>query len=345
MVTLFILASAFAFLFWWSGRVGYLPGRGFRALVIADSYSPDSRCRLTTFELTYPRFIHSELMTHRDFSRNAASSRAIPIQKLLKLVLFDPAMPVWWGRNQAGMQAATELSGWRRNLAIRLWLFGRLFAVASAWTLWKVGLHKQIANRILEPWLWMTTIVSATEYANFFHLRYHKDAQPEFQFLAKMMYEAYKTNIPRTLAVGDWHMPYINDDDWCEAMDLGITKFHEDRPEIDTEEMICGALFLGGYTAEALEILKKVSTGRCARVSYLNHAGQRELAEDVKMHDRLMSAAGSGNPGHWSPFEHVAQALPHPVRSGNFVGFLQYRKTFVNENTITMPKLEESDVR
>jgi hypothetical protein len=325
MVLLSFLAL-FVILFWWSGRIAYYPGRGFRAIIIADSYCPTSECRLTTFELTYPRFIHSELMTHRAFSRNAASSRAIPIQKLLKLVLFDPAMPVWWGRNQAGMQAQTELTGVRRWLAIRLWLFARLFAVASAWLLWKVGLHKQIANRILEPWLWMTTIVSATEYANFFHLRYHKDAQPEFQLLAKMMYSAYKASLPATLAKGDWHMPYISDDDWCEALTMVGFITTEDglcHPDIDA----------------AREILKKVSTGRCARVSYLNHAGLRALADDVAMHDRLMSAADSGNPGHWSPFEHVAEAMSAPIRCGNFIGFKQHRYDFPNQVTSKMPEL------
>jgi thymidylate synthase ThyX len=82
------------------------------AKIIADSISESEYGdRITTFELEYPRFIHGELMTHRLFSRNAASSRAIPINKMMDQVLTAPAMPVEWGLNKSGMQAEEMLKG------------------------------------------------------------------------------------------------------------------------------------------------------------------------------------------------------------------------------------------
>lgn len=265
------------------------------AKILADSVNPDG-VRLTTFELRYPRFIHSELMTHRMFSRNAASSRAIPIQKMIRAVIKDPAMPVWWGRNQKGMQAQEELKGWRRWLVVTIWLMARWFAVLVAWTLWKLDLHKQIANRVLEPWSHITVILTGTDFSNFYNLRAHPDAQPEFQQLAYLMKNVHELNIPRCLAWGDWHLPLVSDDPNSE---LHVPLDCPDRA--------------------------KVSAGRCARISYLTHDGRRDLDEDVKLCERLSRS------GHWSPMEHPARAVQGIGYSGNFRGFVQFRKTFAGE--------------
>lgn len=261
------------------------------ARVLCDSVNPVG-CRLTTFELTYPRFIHAEFMTHREFSRNASSSRAIPIRKMMRQVLEDPAAPIFWGANQKGMQADQELSGWRQALARRLWYGSRGAAVGVAWLANKIGLHKQIANRVLEPWMWITVICSSTSFENFFHLRDAPDAQPEIRYLAQLMRTAYDASVPRALPVGAWHLPLIQDDEWDEPLPL----------------------------------LVKVSVGRCARVSYLTHDGRRDRREDVALHDRLAHS------GHWSPFEHVAVAWDVDTRVGNFEGFGQYRKVFPLEH-------------
>jgi hypothetical protein len=282
------------------------------AKIIADSIGPSGK-RLTTFELTYPRFIHSELMTHRALSKNSASSRAIPVKKMRQRIRRNPAMPVSWGQNQKGMQASTELSGWRRKLAIFFWLLGCRFALFVSWVLEKLGVHKQIANRVTEPWMHMTVVVTATEWANFFHLRFHKAAQPEFQELARIMYSLYKSNEPKVLKAGEWHLPYIRQEDWDELDEAGLS--------IET----------------ATKILVKVSTGRCARTSYVNQDGYRDLDADINLHDRLYQPPDSNEPGHWSPFEHVAQALETAEPSGNIVGFKQYRKMFPNENHTDMP--------
>lgn len=275
---------------------------GYRVRMLADSIGPN-RVRITTWELTYPRFVHAELMTHRLFSRNSASSRAIPTKKLMQQIMRDPAMPVWWGKNQSGMQAREEMKGIRLWLVKQVWLKARWFALFFAWLLGALGFHKQIANRILEPWMFITVICTATEWDNWFRLRCHPDAQPEIGWVAQEMQRQYESTKPRELGAGEWHLPLLDFDDEVMAP--------------DTRYNLC-----------------KVSAGRCARVSYLTHDGKRDLAEDVKLADRLASS------GHWSPFEHVAQVLA-PTRwvglnnvvqtsqdwSGNLRGWKQYRET------------------
>jgi thymidylate synthase ThyX len=253
-----------------------------------DSVGP-SGDRLTTFVVTYPRFVHSELLTHRMLSRNSSSSRAIPIEKMIEQVMSDPVLPVWWGKNQKGMQAREELIDEARAGAESYWLAARDEAVLRARMLHGVGLHKQIVNRLLEPWMWITVIVSATEWDNFFKLRCHPDAQPEIRRIAEMMQEAYKINVPTRIDTGGWHLPFIQAGD-------GVLTFTK---------------------------AKKISTARCARVSYLTHDGRRDFDEDVKLHDQLKGGSGVG---HWSPFEHVAMAMATPRRSGNFIGWTQYRE-------------------
>ncbi len=276
----------------------------FKAKVILDSLNEFNKKRLTTFELTYPRFIHSEFMTHRHFSRNAASSRAIPTNKLLSMIKNSPAMPVSWGANQKGMAADKQVDDIKK--ASDEWLEARDSAVLHAEKMQELSLHKQVLNRILEPFVWMTVICSATEYGNFFALRDHPDAQPEIQLLARMMKASYFESIP---TIRDWHIPYIQ----------------EDEEHID------------------IEIKKKMGVARCARVSYLTHDGAKDINKDLELYDRLLSGSGHG---HWSPFEHVAMAtkLNHsyynfsnnsfenqPIWCGNFQGWIQFRKTCVGE--------------
>jgi hypothetical protein len=273
------------------------------AKVIADSVNPNGE-RLTTFELLYPRFIHSELMTHRVLSRNAASSRAIPVKKMLSAVLRGPASPIHWGTNQPGMQARSELSGWRRRVAIKLFFLARYPALFMVWLMTKVGLHKQVANRLLEPWGHITVVCSATEWENFFKLRLHPDAQPEFQELARCIKVAMDESVPQQLPWSGWHLPYVEPEDYGTA---GIM-----APAQSSSPM-------GSCPPLAL-----VSAARCARVSYVRQGERRDLLEDLKMAERLSTS------GHWSPFEHPAMAAQ--MSAGNFEGFLQVRKTFEGED-------------
>lgn len=224
----------------------------YNAEIILDSMN-EAGNRLTTFEVTYPRFVHAEFMTHRMFSRNAASSRAIPNEKLRDRIAFDPVLPVYWGQNQSGMQASQEIDDC--DEANEIWLHARDVMLRSSETLAKLGVHKQICNRLLEPWMWITVIVTATDYENFFHLRCHPDAQPEIQKIAYMMRDLYYANSPRLLQAGMWHTPYIQPD---EALSQSETL--------------------------------QVSVARCARVSYLTHDGKREIGADLKLFDRLQTS-------------------------------------------------------
>lgn len=235
--------------------------------IIADSINP-SGGRVTSFLLTYPRFIHSELMTHRAFSRNAASSRAIPISKVIEQVKTSPAMPVRWGKNGKGMQDHGVFDGVEATEAEMTWRKAAELAIRSAEGLEARGLHKQIVNRVLEPFVWMTTLVTATEWENFFSLRVHKDAQPEFQHLAYLMLKTYLSSTPKRLNWGEWHIPF------GERMSEGLDN--------------------------ATKL--KIAVARAARTSYLTMDGSIDVAKDIELHDRLSES------GHWSPFEHPCQA-------------------------------------
>ncbi len=235
------------------------------ARVIADSISPND-ARLTTFVLTYPRFIHSEVMTHKWLSRNASSSRAIPVAKMMAAITGNPAMPEFWGRNQAGMQAVEELSGEELDMCKKIWLSGRDQALSHVEQFKTWDLHKQIANRILEPWMHITVVCSATDWDNFYWLRTDMAAQPEFRILAERMLAAHNASEPQSLISGEWHLPFVS---WAEQL--------------------------------GLEEGRKASVARTARVSYNNHDGtQPDLAKDAELHDRLLTS------GHMSPFEHQA---------------------------------------
>lgn len=262
------------------------------AKIITDSINPVG-VRLTTFIVKYPRFVHSEIMTHREFSRNAASSRAIPFKKLSQRVLEEPALPEVWGLNTKGMQASGRLEGEAAERAAVAWLELRDSMVKNAEFIFEeFGLHKQIVNRLIEPWMHITVLITATAYDNFFALRAHPDAQPEFQVLAYRMLHRYLSSVPRRLDWGAWHLPF------------------GDRLEgLDTETAL------------------KVVTARAARISYLTFDGNASVEDDCRLHDQLKLS------GHWSPFEHAAQAVDGPVPRSNFgAGWRQYRKMFVGEN-------------
>lgn len=294
---------------------------GYDCKILLDSINTVGD-RLTTFQITYPRFVHSELMTHRVFSRNSSSSRAIPIEKMIQQVENDPVIPVYWGKNQRGMQAKEELEGFEKDRAITRWLYARDQAIANAKEMIYQSVHKQIVNRLLEPWMWITVIVSSTEYNNFFNLRCHKDAQPEIAKIAYMMLEKYKKSTSVQLPNGVWHLPLVPDRDQI------LNDLMRSYPSRYNSEFAC-------------TYLKKISVGRCARVSYLTHDGKRDPQADIDLHDnRLLHPSSPDDPDHMSPFEHVAMASPGE-RSGNFTGWHQYRKDFPNENRTTL----RSDLR
>ena len=293
------------------------------AKIICDSLHDGSR--LTTFELTYPRYIHAEIMTHRQLSRNAQSSRAIPVERRLERVRENPVMPIRWGANQRGMQAKDD-NVEKPEACGQVWMAAAHHAAVSAQVLCELNLHKQWANRLLEPFDTITVIATATDWGNFFALRCHPDAQPEFQDLAWKMADLYyffqaeeqplhitEPKHPRELDAGAWHLPLVYNDE-VRAMGYRLD-MGEDNQQLWVE-------------------LAKLSVARCARVSYLNHDGSKpNAAKDLALHDMLLAS------GHMSPFEHQARAGLHmPDKDGycnsyaallrsNFSGpWAQYRK-------------------
>ena len=259
-----------------------------KAEIVCDSIN-DFGNRIISYILTYPRFIHSELMTHRMFSRNASSSRAIPVEKMVNALETEPAMPISWGKNKKGMQAVEELDSVHADLARRIWIESRDRAIVGAKGLLALGVHKQVANRLLEPFAHMTTLVTATEWGNFFNQRAHPDAQPEFQELAFQMLELYIYNEPVHRGCGKWHLPFAD-------------KYIEKGLFIDN--------------------LLKISTARAARVSYTNFEGDIDHEKDYKLHDDLVAS------NHWSPFEHAAYSSSSDNMFKNFRGWVPYRNTF-----------------
>lgn len=269
------------------------------AQVICDSISPQGR-RLTSIEAIMHRFGLAELNTHRliskdghweEFSRNSASSRAIPFRVQVERVQENCAVPVSFPLEQRGMQGGEELEDRSRQMAESEWLAASQSAVAHAETLARLGVHKSVTNRLLEPFMWHTVILTATDWGNFFRQRCSPLAQPEIRAVAEAIQTAYDASTPDRLMPGDWHLPYITSADIEEAAAQGFD-------------------------------IREVSAARCARVSYLTHHGIRDLAEDVLLYKRLTSA----DPPHMSPLEHVATPCDEFEASGaNFRGWSQLR--------------------
>lgn len=251
------------------------------AKIIADSINPWGK-RITTFELEYPRIIHSEFMTHRMFSRNAASSRAIPISKVVEQVKTNPAMPFKWGKNQSGMQAKEELSTDQQKAAEALWLASRDEAVRYATAMMQLRLHKQVVNRVLEPYQHIKVVMTTTEYENWKWLRLHHDADPTICELARVMDVARNESVPQELLEGMWHLPYI----YHSSILDGVQYYYDD----DANQV-------------TLEQAQKISCSSCAQVSYRKLDTSLEKAEDI--YAKLVES----EPVHASAFEHVAQVV------------------------------------
>lgn len=287
--------------------------------IILDSIAP-SGGRLTTFQFTLPRIVLAEFNTHRMFSRNSASSRAIPVEKMIKRVFDDPFIPTYFGKNQKGMQAEGELEEVERVNAKNAWREWISVCLKYASIFKDLGLHKQLANRTLESVNWHTIVCSATEYSNYFGLRDNKSAAPEIRDSAHVAQELYKKNEPVERIDGEFHLPYVEG---------------YDQDSLRAE----------GFTVEQLI---QVSVGRCAAVSYLNQENTRDPNGDI---DRAVKRLLPG--GHMSPFEHPAEALDaerwkkvaweqarewieNRVPTGNLWGWLQFRKTIRNEHDFNL---------
>lgn len=351
------------------------------AKVIADSKNEFGN-RITTMVVTFPRFILAELNTHRMMSRNSASSRAIPFKKMINSIENDPFVPIAFQKDHSGMQGAEYLEGVELEVALQAYGRSVEYAINRAKEFAATGVTKQLVNRQLEPFMWHTVIITATEWENFFALRCpkyelfpdpnsrdlgeceyfrsrkewskrHKEcygftpkydeigwlkqnkgqAEIHMMELAEQMWDAMNESIPKELKAGEWHIPFGDDIDYMKAVDVSNQTKGTSMSTIDDKLV--------------REVKIKIATARCARVSYTVVGEENKPANyeaDIKLHDRLVES------GHWSPFEHCAQAMSEADTkqnrivikgkndsdnlgwSGNFKGFIQYRKTFNNEN-------------
>lgn len=266
------------------------------AKLIEDSITHEG-LRCSTFLLTYPRIVHSEMLRHRPISHSVSSSRAVPVMRMLRNVIADPAEPVEWGSNKPGMQAGAELTGLRRWIVRRMWHTAKWGALGAAYIAAKAGAHKQIANRIIEPWTHTTEVVTATDLASFFELRLHDAADPTIRAVAEAMRVEMVKSIPALLEPGEWHLPLVG---------------RHERMNFHTS------------------VLRNISAARCARASYMNHdQSDPVISRDLELATTLRTSK------HWSPFEH--QATPDQVNEagedwttpglhGNLTGFNQNRK-------------------
>jgi hypothetical protein len=291
--------------------------------ILRSRHAQDEQLVLSTLLLKYPRCIHSEFMTHRVFSRNAASSRAIPVEKQIQAILDDPYVPLHWGANQKGMQATeecnapvmlryagTDFLAYTREQA---WIEARNRAIEIARAFAEAGYHKQLVNRIIEPFSHIMVLVSGTEWNNLLALRDHSDAEPHFGILAReIRRELDRTDNIQELNPGQWHTPFVS------------------RP---------------GPDRVATDDDIKMSVACCASTSYKTVDGyDMTMERAIALHDRLVGST----PLHASPCEHVAQVdryitggssayqpknsgWDHPGEHGNFTGFRQYRKMLKNE--------------
>lgn len=348
------------------------------ANVVADSYGSRAP-RLTTFFLRYPKIVHGEAKTHRvirlndclvelldevgfmddaNLSRNASSSRAVPVRRNLEEVGSAAlrAAPVFWGAEGRGMAALEEIDdvdrcvNWadvmadaanvhrladelvtRRECARRLWELGAVTAarIARAQAAY-AGAHKSIVNRQIEPYLHVSVVATATEpgWLNFFGLRLDRAAQPEIRALAEAAWVAWNGSNPRRLEPGQWHVPYADDRETDEDL----------AARYPVDELTGPPIWFSRFTCFATEVRVRVSTARCARTSYLSFAtGRRStIDEDVRLHDELMSRA----PLHASPAEHQATpaGVGDPDRGGNLgPAWVQHRKLYAGEAVAPLP--------
>jgi len=303
------------------------------AKVILASRPTNGAPPIVTIHMRYPRIIHGEIMTHRVFSRNARSSRAVPVARMLEEIRNTPFVPWHWGKNQKGMQASEECDarvkldpelggGFEREEA---WLHACDQALEHAAAFSEAGYHKQIVNRLIEPFSWIDTLITSTSWANFFHLRDHKDAEPHFRDLAVLVKGAIAGAEFQILKPGQWHTPYIQPED-RELAQAVIDKRSDIERYMAEEEME--------------DILNEISTARCARISYAPFDGDGSIKKELERYDLLVGSS----PLHASPAEH--QATPdtrsvyyddhgsweNPRLAGNLgPGWIQFRKTLPGE--------------
>lgn len=257
---------------------------GVSAEVVEHSIS-EAGHKVVTVSLKYGLFVHAEFLRHRTLTRCVKSNRAIPMKVIRREVLNDPYVPVFFGQNKAGMVANVESSSPR--LSKFLWKSARIPACGMHWLMEKVGVHKEVTNRILNPWQWIRETVTATNLDGLYTLRLHEDAQRDIQEIVRVMKEAIDSTEPTLLKHGEYHTPYVD-------------KFR-DKTSGEMRYFDNGL----GYELTVEEAIK-CSAARCARSSYDKHDGTTATKEvDIPLYEQLIES----EPSHESPTEHVCTPI------------------------------------
>lgn len=318
-----------------------------KAKVVKQSKHWKTGKLITTFEVEMHRFVLPEKNTHKMLSKNSASSRAVPIQANIEYIKSNTAYPVHWGANQAGMVAEKELPLDVQQKAIAIWDMARDDAIRHASALHELGVHKQVANRLIENFSYQKVVVTGTEWDNFFWLRNHKDAQPEIKELANIMLVAYNEVEPEILFDGEWHLPYVE----SHRNGMGDLEYFSNGVKLTLEDAI------------------KVSSSCCAQVSYRKADDTLDKANRVYDMLNLMTNDESARK-HSSPVEHQATPISYSFKnkllarlfmffgkqytngithikfdgsmwSANFQDFIQYRHLVPNESCTNHPDIKE----
>ena len=290
------------------------------AEVLLDSKSPNG-ARITSVIATIPRFILAELNTHRSFSRNSASSRAVPFEMMIQKCENERFIPIAWMKEHKGMQGSEYF-----NEKKSLQLDAQWNKMADAAIKGAIKLHnrfedqvtKQMCNRALESYMYHKVLITSTEWENFFAQRADSAAEIHFKDFAEKLLVALNESTPTQLEYGEWHLPYAD---------------YKSLPKLETcffgnEDVLYGLESLSNDFDKETLIRLKLSTARCARTSFDNFNGDTNYIDDVNLFKKLI------DPGHMSPTEHQAFCTGYATFEGNFKGFAQFRKMIIGENKL-----------
>jgi thymidylate synthase ThyX len=296
----------------------------YKAEVIADSYNKHSR--ITTMEVVMPRIILAEMNTHRMFSRNSASSRAIPSEKMIKSIQENPFVPLMWMKNHKGMQGKEYFDHIKSGFLDNTWKRLSKEAISNIERLSFEGeeVTKQITNRLLEPFMFHKAVITTNEFGfeNFISQRLSEEAEIHMKHVASLMLESYNNSEAKKLDELDYHIPYLDN---INSDILKSILFENYKDALMSTEQ---------WSSEFKKLKVKISVARLARTSYTEvgeksekNTEKEQYIKDIALHDKLIEQ------GHWSPFEHIAYSSENRFQMGGNlgIGWVQYRKLFTNE--------------
>lgn len=272
----------------------------YSAKIVLDSYSNITEARCTTLEFTMPKWLVAEFNTHRMTAKNSASSRAIPTSKLIEAIEYHPVVPIDFREKNTGMTADALVNEQDLQLLYEEWIGASKDMLARVKRMLAIGkgVDKQRVNRLLEPFMWTTVVATATEWENFFTLRDHEAAQPEFGLIASIANQLYRLNEPQILVAGEWHLPYVTMEEEASLIKEGVPAYQ----------------------------IALASAARVSRVTYVKQDTKYSFDEEVQKGIKLAKDR------HMSPLDQVAMATNSRNFFGHSYSFKPLRKFIVGES-------------